>query len=83
VDGRGYKARRWKALRNLFLDQLNDDPDEMPQSRRHLLHALTDVALQLEVVRCEMVDGDPVDPNTLNKLARTFARLSAQIGLER
>jgi hypothetical protein len=83
ADGRTYRAKRWKQLRRSFLEEINGgDADRLSEGQRHLLGALTDVALQLELSRDETVGSNIVDPIGIVRLARTFARLSQQLGLE-
>jgi hypothetical protein len=83
VDQRSSRARRWKELHRQFLAELCDgDVDRLAESQKHILNSLCDCALQLEVMRSCVANGQHVDPAMINKLARTLRLLSAKLGLD-
>lgn len=82
-DQRTREAKRWMALRAQFLEEINGgELERLSETTKLKLHALCDVALQLEVARDRVVQGDAIDPATINRLARTLSALSLQLGLE-
>jgi hypothetical protein len=82
INGRTAPGRRWKQLRNLFLEEIGIEADRLSEVSKIRLGALTDIALELELTRSRQSRGHIVDPLTLNRLARTLSALSRELGIE-
>jgi hypothetical protein len=77
ADGRGYQARRYKAIRAALLARF-------PQPNLYIMtlcESLAGVQLQLEVERSRQANGEHIDNNSLTKLTNTQRRLLRDLAL--